>query len=112
MTDTAYATDFPADRAGFDALLQALANDRRRELVSVLEAQATNLVEVATLAHQLAATRAVDAKEVVIELHHVHLPMLDHAGVLTYDPTRGVVEDVDSQTARALQSAVEGDFDR
>lgn len=110
MRETGHPTYSPVDRDNLDALFRALANECRRELVSVLERRATSHVDVETLAHQLAATGAVDDRTAVTELHHVHLPMLDEAGVLEYDHERGVVEYLGSRTACRLLSIVDGEF--
>lgn len=75
-----------------------LADERRRTVLAVLEARGATVpfeeLAAAVEAHErgehVAAGEASDA--VRIALHHVHLPMLDEFGVLTYEPRTKRVE--------------------
>ena len=75
-----------------------LSNERRRTVLRVLEheAEATTLAALATAV--AAAEPDVDRSDstvddaVQIELHHVHLPMLDCAGLVDYDGASKRVE--------------------
>jgi predicted transcriptional regulator len=83
-------------------LFEILADERRRILVTILEEQ-TDPVESVALARLVAAreadvsTEAVPADvvdDVLLTLHHVHLPKMDRAGLLAFEPDDGVVSDV------------------
>jgi len=81
-----------------------LSNERRRTVLRVLEheAEATTLAALATAV--AAAEPDVDRSDstvdedatvddaVQIELHHIHLPMLDDAGLVDYDGASKRVE--------------------
>ncbi|WP_245549728.1 winged helix-turn-helix domain-containing protein [Natronococcus occultus] len=64
-----------------DEVLRVLANARRREIVSVLEALDDNWITVDELARAVSTT----GDEWRGELHHVHLPMLRDLGIVDYD---------------------------
>lgn len=74
-----------------------LADERRRVVADVLaeESSAVTLGELtaAVEARETGGTGSVDAERALeIQLHHVHLPLLDEAGVLDYDPDANRVE--------------------
>lgn len=82
------------DPAGLDALLDALASDRRRRVLRYLESAKDGPTSVATLADVLRRRNEAGADRATLRarLHHVELPKLDDAGLLTYDPERGEIE--------------------
>ncbi|MFC6837748.1 hypothetical protein ACFQHK_14735 [Halomarina ordinaria] len=60
--------------------------------MSYLDREETN-TELAVLADELADADAdAERDRVAVRLHHVHLPKLDDAGVLTYDAATRTVE--------------------
>jgi len=70
-----------------------LESDRRRDTLSIL-ANRTGPIPLETIASEVAArdstvdetdTAALDAT--AMSLHHIHLPKLDEAGMIDYDPT-------------------------
>jgi hypothetical protein len=85
-----------ADEAGFDAVLEGLADERRRIVLGVLEGR-DEPIDRRTLAREVADTESrVDSTpdsvdEVVVSLHHLHLPKLDAVGLLEYDADAGTV---------------------
>lgn len=80
------------------SLFDVLSNARRRRLVALLgEADETDRLSLDALSSRL-ADREPDggsAGEVAISLHHLHLPKLDEAGFVRYDPGTQLVEFTD-----------------
>lgn len=76
---------------------RVLADFRRRHVLDVLEDadEPCGLDGLAT-AIEAREVRTADADDVRITLHHVHLPMLDDAGLVEYDPATGTVESATS----------------
>ncbi|MFB6166030.1 MAG: hypothetical protein ABEJ31_12790 [Haloarculaceae archaeon] len=75
-----------------------LADGRRRRLCGVLFRGDERRYRVPDLVDRLRAAdgsgegdRSASPKRIRLELHHVHLPKLQAAGLLTYDPDAGVV---------------------
>ena len=97
MIDPTLADENPADvSAAFDLLSDA----RRRGVLYAVGRDGAVTVEA--LAERIAAwerdgpdASAPDADEVRASLHHVHLPKLDDANAIDYDPERGTVERAD-----------------
>jgi hypothetical protein len=93
---------------------------RRRVLDLVLDDErewsrgelATALAESAQPAPG-ASTGPADRDRLLIVLHHDHLPRLDDAGLLSYDPNDGTVspEPVDDAVLRALRRATGNEYD-
>lgn len=90
-----------------------LSNRRRRDAVDVLSNQET-AVTLRKLVDSIAAreTGTDDVPEeaadaVATALHHVHLPKLDQAGVVSYHPTAGTVEYHESPALESLLAASE-----
>lgn len=83
-----------ADPAWLDALLDALASDRRRRVLHYLESAGDGPTSMGTLADVLRRRNEaeVDRATLHARLHHVELPKLDDAGLLTYDRERVEVE--------------------
>ncbi|MFC4551174.1 MULTISPECIES: DUF7344 domain-containing protein [Halorussus] len=87
------------EAASLDVLFEALADSRRRHVLSILLDRPTPL-DVETLARAVAAREAVATaadppddvvRRVQVSLHHVHLPKLADTGVVEYDYERGAV---------------------
>lgn len=76
--------------ADLEAAVDAFADDRRRRVFAVLEGRDAPIAR-ADLAAEAAASLPVSASSLRVELHHVHLPKLGAAGLLSYDADDGVV---------------------
>ena len=80
---------------GLDDVLAALAHEFRRVCLTVLEAETESLSltdQVREIRRRTPGTTGPDAREVTSirsSLHHVHLPRLDGAGLVEYDPETG-----------------------
>lgn len=84
---------FPITGLSESEYYRLLANDCRRQALAILQEVGPALT-VEELAADIADESSPDhtSDVVAIELHHVHLPMLDDAGVVTYDPLTRTVE--------------------
>lgn len=84
------------DDEDWDAVVGSMTDDRLRKVLSVLESGEES-VRRDVLAHKIAAREAngeswADALDSVrTELHHVHLPKLEGAGLVEYDVDDGTV---------------------
>ncbi|SNZ03082.1 hypothetical protein SAMN06269185_0186 [Natronoarchaeum philippinense] len=91
------------DQLPTQELLGAVASDRRRAVLSVL-ADVTSPIDAGVIARGVAVREAADdtrslsdrIEDVHVSLHHVHLPKLADAGLLSYDSERGIIENVAS----------------
>lgn len=86
-------------RLAEDQFYQALADtQRRRVLYYLLAENETTVEELATVLSGWGATTtgtmytASDRSELRLTLFHSHLPALDEAGLIDYDPDAGLVE--------------------
>lgn len=74
-----------------DAVLDVLANRSRRLVIGALVAreEPMSLVDLADEIRpsSTAPTTPLDTRDLMIRLHHVHLPMMDEAGAVSYDAT-------------------------
>jgi hypothetical protein len=99
-TDTERALDRLATDLEPTERHRLLADDLRRAFVEMLAASRmrTRHLSLGELASDLdrfeAANRAIehDRQRLLTRLHHVHLPLLDQAGVLEYDPASKEVD--------------------
>jgi len=72
-------------------LLDALAHGRRRTVCETLAGADQKFLPLDELSERVVARHhdgadgSVDPQAVRVELHHVHLPKLDEAGLLEYD---------------------------
>jgi DNA-binding transcriptional ArsR family regulator len=82
--------DVDADR--LDAVFDVLADARRRRVVRIVR-DAADAWTVDALADALAAHESgrSDLERLGLSLRHVHLPKLDAANVVDYDPDRSSV---------------------
>ncbi|WP_415380425.1 ArsR family transcriptional regulator [Halosimplex sp. TS25] len=80
-----------------DALLEAVADPRRRELLEHLHEKDVDAIGVDQLADELCARPdcatafSSDRERVSVQLQHVHLPKLADTGVLAFDARTGTV---------------------
>lgn len=85
----------PADD-GDDSTARALADERRREVLAVLESGNGSITRQA-LAHELARRESDErsstpsAEAIEGKLHHRHLPILERADLVEYDHADGIV---------------------
>lgn len=78
------------ERSGRDEVLDCLTDGRRRESLSIL-ADREGALRERDLAEAIAAAESDDVTEsavrtVTVELRHLHLPKLDEAGLVAWDP--------------------------
>ncbi|WP_459194495.1 DUF7344 domain-containing protein [Halosimplex sp. J119] len=92
LFDECFADLLHRDGDTWDDVRSCVTDRERRAVIDALESH-TNPVARATLARDVAASEASadDVRDVEIQLHHVHLPKLDEAGLVDYDPDEGVV---------------------
>lgn len=116
MTTTNSCQDATADArphsserdASLDATFDALANRRCRvALQQLAECDDALVVDdlVARLSDEL--DDAVSESRLRTSLHHAHLPKLDDAGLVDYDPDRGLVRFRDDSKFEAISPAIE-----
>ena len=78
--------------------LELLASKRRQTLLELLATSAEDVHTLESLATAITQTEqgtdlsAHPAHRVCLFLHHVHLPKLDAADIVAYDPEENVVE--------------------
>lgn len=96
---TVAAEGSASDELPLDAVYHLLQNERRRGVISYLDDHEAPVTR-SEVAEQVAAWEngtdvdGIDSQErkrVYIALHQIHLPKLDDAGVLEYDPDRGTI---------------------
>lgn len=105
------------DGGDVSRLFEALARrDRRVVLYYLREHESASLDVLADLVTGWVEAgpgpdRAVDHVEVRTALHHVHLPVLDTAGLVEYDPDGGrvVVADLSAGEEATLDAALRAD---
>ncbi|WP_226022889.1 DUF7344 domain-containing protein [Halomicrobium salinisoli] len=86
LSDPQFRSIVETDVEGWDDVVAGLADQRRRDALVVLESEGE--LSRDRLAEVLAAR---DPDELALQLHHVHLPKLDDAGLVDYDPDAGTV---------------------
>lgn len=99
-----------------DRLYQALSSGQRRRLLYVLLVEESSSVEkLATVLAGWTATESEemitseDHKRILTELDHVHLPVLEDAGLVRYDRENGTVDiaPIDDTVAELISRSVE-----
>lgn len=96
---------FTADRS---TLLDAIAHRHRRRALARL-AEGGRRIPVRELADDVAARDRADPEQVATRLYHAHLPRLDDAGLVEFDPAAPAVAPTDRghRLAAALPEAGE-----
>jgi len=93
-------THFDDDRTPSEADLTSVVDPRRRAVLAALQGE-QSVVDRRELAERIAVVEndaaPADVREEVVDdvlltLHHVHLPKLDDAGYLTYDAEASEVD--------------------
>lgn len=107
-----------SSRLADDDFYRALASGRRRRLLAILFDDSESTVD--ELANVLtgwetteAGTMATldDRDRIAVELRHVHLPVLDDVGLVTYDTQTGAVrlDDVDDVVSGLISRSIEAE---
>lgn len=93
--DSRFQLLLEAELKGLDAALRTVANERRRVILTVLRDASTSLTR-RELASRLLRSAETDlepdtnaVEDVTTALYHVHLPVIDDAGLIEYDPETG-----------------------
>lgn len=85
-------------RSDFDELFDLLSEERRRYVLYCLEGASHARLSVSTLVERLSTIEKDSSigqstrREVEISLRHVHLPKLDDASIVEFDPDEAIVE--------------------
>lgn len=98
-------------RSTADTVLRALADERRRAVLGVLE-EREDPVDVERVASALGDRVDGDVETTVEQLHHTHLPKLEAAGLVRYDPVAGRVSARESLTDAGGLNALLTEADR
>lgn len=83
-----------------------LASTQRRLAIDVLADRSEPIgvtelaASIASRTDETAGGAATEERRTAVRLHHCHLPMLDDAGLLDYDPTTGRVDPSESSLDR------------
>ena len=108
-------TRFNDDRTLSEARLTSVVDPRRRAVLTALQDEET-VVDRRALAERVAAIENDAAPadvpdgtvdDVLLSLHHVHLPKLDDAGYLAYDAG---TSEVTPRTGKSDEAPLLGDF--
>lgn len=89
-----------------DTLFATLSDARRRYVIHYLLDREDGVADVGTLAERIAAwERATDRRDapvedVIVDLHHAHLPLLADVGLVEYDQRSGAVRYRDRRPVR------------
>ncbi|WP_265109961.1 DUF7344 domain-containing protein [Halosolutus halophilus] len=93
-----------------DTVLRLLADNRRRTIVSVLDAHDDTEIEVERLAATLSTvTEVKETDRWKTELHHVHLPSLEDGKLIDYDQQSETVRYYQCELASTVLDASEPD---
>lgn len=87
-----------------DRILRALAHADRRAVLESLATDDGERLAVETLAKRLEAVPKA-------ELRHRHLPVLEEAGLVAFDPERACVEFTPTAAATAILETVDENFE-
>jgi hypothetical protein len=99
-------------RVDTDTAFELVGHSRRRALLRLLSEMPDRTWHVASLASEAVArgptwAGSPETRDVVVSLHHIHLPRLAEAGLLSYDPRSRTVADVDGEAIEALFETVD-----
>ena len=113
-------TPLDGDSHATDTLFKAMGDRRARHVLSYLDAASSEVLTLEDIADAVAeweaeAGAATDAEDhrrrVAIDLHHNHLPKLDEAAIVDYDPRSKMVRnwgDDRVETCLELYEAAKG----
>ena len=98
-----------------DTVVAALANHRRRAILTYLQQSQSGTATVEELAsfiaeHKNERSRTpldTDRQNIMMSLHHTHLPKLADANLITYEPDRGRVSDQSDGWVADLLATIE-----
>jgi hypothetical protein len=98
-----------------DTVVAALANHRRRAILTYLQQSQSGTATVEELASFIAehedeqsrTTLDTDRQNIMMSLHHTHLPKLADAGLITYEPDRGRISDQSDSWVADLLATIE-----
>jgi hypothetical protein len=107
------SSDILASRT--DTVVAALANHRRRAILTYLQQAQSGTATVEELASfiaehadgQSSTPLDTDGQNITMSLHHVHLPKLADANLITYEPDRGRVSDQSDGWVADLLATIE-----
>ncbi|MFC7203016.1 hypothetical protein ACFQJC_05790 [Haloferax namakaokahaiae] len=74
-----------------DELFDLLGQQRRRDLIAELSDRSSPVTLFSLAANLSESNDGIIDEEVMVTLHHIDLPELDSAGLLTYDPSQQLV---------------------
>lgn len=74
-----------------EASLRALTRPVRRQVVLAMTSGSTSVQQLCAELDGSCATAADSGESLAIQLHHVHLPLLDDAHIVDYDADRRTV---------------------
>lgn len=96
-----------------DDVLDFLADARRRAVVSALQAAGDDWIDFDRLVAAVAdETPDANAETLRIDLHHVHLPMLEDRGIIDYDSRAGTIRYYRCELIADVLAAVEANHHR
>ncbi|WP_459195079.1 DUF7344 domain-containing protein [Halosimplex sp. J119] len=76
---------------GLDTAFELLADGRRRAVIEVLRTAPDGSLDLPVLVEGVASETGDDPEKLAPALYHTHLPKLDDAGVIDFDPGPRVV---------------------
>lgn len=105
MADDHYPTDADAERLPGDAL-EAMASTRRQHVAGALADAGDEIESLDDLVDAVGERFDDDEDELRAALHHVHLPKLDEAGLVDYDPDGHAVDPEDEKLSALLDRLI------
>lgn len=104
--------DSQADNQHLDNLLTALNHRTRREAIHYFASRSEWESSVQDIADHIVQVRAStnespNRREIIIELHHLHLPKLAETGIIEFDPGSWRVRYLGDDTVESLLEGLE-----
>ncbi|MHB9285852.1 hypothetical protein ACKVMT_02290 [Halobacteriales archaeon Cl-PHB] len=99
-----------------ERILSAVANEHRRVVLDSLNSASDGILEYDVLVERVAdrlrdedseRESAEHRQRIRIALHHTHLPKLEEARIIDYEPEGGHVQVVDGELEQEIQTLVE-----
>jgi hypothetical protein len=90
-----------------DDVFHALADRRRRSVIRYLATETDGTATVREVADHVSSRRDERSAATLVALRHTILPTLAEAGLLQYDPDRGRIRYLPSESAEDLLSVVD-----